>query len=86
MSIVKDYTAEYVYFLYSAEQFKLRTEVESKVNKKFIPGEVLVNGDWKEFTQISASPTSPMFVDAKVVAEGYKDRIKFKECTSEWKI
>lgn len=86
MSAVKDYTPKYVYFLYSDEQLRLRTEVESKLNKKFVPGEVLVNGDWKEFTQISTSPTSTMFVDTKVIAEGYIDKMKYKECTSKWKM
>ncbi len=86
MSIVKDYEAEYVYFLYSADQFNLRTEVEAKVNKKFICGKVLVNGNWEQFTQISASPNSAMFADSKVVAEGYKNKMKFEECSSQWKM
>ena len=41
-------------------------------------------GEWKKFTQISTNPSSKMFADAVVVAEGYRDKMKFTDCTSQW--
>lgn len=78
--------SEYVYFIYSEQQKKERTEAEARNNKIFVPGEVLVMGEWKEFTQISYKPSLPLFADSKVVAKGFKDRMTFKDCGSQWKI
>lgn len=86
MAIVPDHESEYVYFLYSDSQYTLRTEIEDRVNKKFLPGEVMTQGNWKKFTQISKSPSSAMFADSIVVAEGYKDKMKYKDCSSQWKM
>lgn len=84
MSRVPDYKAEYVYFLYSPTQESMRSEIDKGLNKKFIPGQVNVQGEWKKFTQISTNPSSKMFADAVVVAEGYRDKMKFTDCTSQW--
>ena len=78
--------SEYVYFIYSEQQKKERTEAEARNNKLFVPGEVLVMGEWKEFTQVSNRPSLPLFADSRVVAEGYKDRITFRDCANQWKI
>lgn len=86
MTAIPDQESEYVYFLYSDSQYTMRKEIEDKVNKKFIPGEVMVTGSWKKFTQISKSSSSTMFADSIVVAEGYKDKMKYKDCSSQWKI
>lgn len=86
MAIVPDYESEYVYFLYSESQYNMRKEIEDRVNKKFIPGEVMVMGDWKQFTQISRIPSSTMFADSIVVAEGYRDKVNYKDCSSLWKM
>lgn len=86
MAVVQDGKDQYVYFLYSGTQEQMRTEIEAKVNKKYIPGEVSVRGDWKKFTQISTTPNSAMFADYIVVAEGYKSKMTFKDCTSQWKL
>lgn len=86
MATVPDAKAEYVYFLYSDSQYDMRTEIEAGVNKLFIPGEVLVNGQWLKFTQISKTASSTMFADSKVVTHGYKNQIKYKDCTSQWKM
>lgn len=86
MTVVKDKTDEYVYFIYSETQEKMRTEVEARVNKKFIPGEVLVHGDWKQFTQIAKVSNMAMFPDSIVVAEGYKEKMKYHDCSSQWKV
>lgn len=86
MTIVPDHESEYVYFLYSDSQYSLRNEIEDRVNKKFIPGEVMVRGNWKKFTQISKTSSSAMFADSIVVAEGLKDEMKYKDCSSQWKM
>ena len=76
---------KYRYFLYSQAQEAMRIESENKVGKRFIPGKVLVNGDWKPFTQISESPENNMYADSKLVTKGYLDEIKYQECTTKWK-
>lgn len=87
MTVVKDKEREYVYFMYSETQELTRTEVESGLNKTFIPGKVLVYGQWKPFTCITKDPNSfSMFPDIKIVAEGYRDNMKYKDCTSEWRM
>lgn len=75
----------YRYFLYSAEQETLRKSIEEKVGKQFIVGTVMVNGEWKPFTQLSKTSDSDMFADAKVVAKGYIEDIQYTEPTSRWK-
>lgn len=86
MAIVKDQQDEYIYFLYSSEQENMRTEIESKANKIFVLGQVYNRGDWRKFTMISKSPTNPMFADSIIVAEGYKSKMKYHDCSSRWKV
>lgn len=78
-------TRQYRYFLYSQDQHKLRKEAEARLGKNYIPGQVLANGRWKNYTEISSSPTNNRYADAKVVAEGYTDSIQFKKASSEWR-
>ena len=61
--------AQTKYFLYSAEQYKLRKDIEAKMGKKFMVGHVIVNGIKKPFTELSSKPTS-RYSDVKIVAEG----------------
>lgn len=58
------------YFLYSETQLKMRKEVEAKMGKKFVVGHVIVNGVRKPYTELSSSPESSRYSDAKLVAEG----------------
>lgn len=74
------------YFLYSAEQETLRKDIEDKVGKQFVVGEVMVNGTWKPFTQLSKTSDSDMFADAKVVAKGYIEDMQYTEPSSKWKV
>lgn len=76
---------QYRYFLYSAEQEATRKQIESSAGKKFNPGQVLVNGSWKPFTQMSKSSENTMFADSKIVAKGYIEDVQYKEPTSTWK-
>lgn len=57
------------YFYYSSEQLKFRKQMEEKMGKKFVVGQVIVNGVRKPFTEMS-SATSSRYPDAKLVAEG----------------
>ena len=66
----------YVYFLYSENQYKERTEIENKMSRVFNPGVVIINGKKLKFTEISRKNTN-RFADCKVVAEGYRSKIKY---------
>ncbi len=73
------------YFLYSRDQHKMRVEIEKGIGKAFTPGKVLINGQWKLFTEISANPNNS-FADAKIVAQGYLEDMKYKNHTSNWEV
>lgn len=64
------------YFLYSETQLKMRKEVEAKMGKKFIVGQVIVNGIRKPFTELS-STSSSRYSDAKIVAQGEVSLMKY---------
>ena len=74
---------KYRYFLYSKSQHQMRTEVDKKVNKVFIPGKVFSNGKWYQYTEMSTTPTNA-FADAKVVAKGYIEDMNYQIHTSIW--
>lgn len=76
---------KYRYFLYSQTLEKNRSEAEAKLSKVFVPGKILVNGDWQPFTNISSTPDNIMYPDMKIVAKGYLDELKFIEPTTAWK-
>ena len=48
----------YVYFLYSEQQNKERSEIEKKMSRVFSPGTVIVNGRKKIFTELSKSSSN----------------------------
>lgn len=75
----------YKYFLYSQAQYQMRKEIELKLGKVYIPGKVVSNGRWKEYTEISDSPSNNKFADAKVVAQGYLDKVQYTNNTFEWR-
>lgn len=79
-------TKQYRYFLYSREQQELRTKAEAAINKQYVPGKVISGGKWKNFTEISATPSNNKFADAKVVAEGNLEDMKYTNSTSEWRM
>lgn len=78
-------SSTYKYFLFSQQQYQLRKEVELKIGRIYIPGKVVANGRWKDYTEISDSPTNNKFADAKVIAEGYLDRMEYKQSTFQWR-
>lgn len=58
------------YFLFSSQQMKMRMEVEARIGRKYKPGTVLVKGSYKQFTDITDTPTSIRFPDSILVASG----------------
>lgn len=66
----------YVYFLYSEQQYKERTELDRKMSMTFSPGTVVVNGRKKIFTEMSRNSKN-RYPDCKVVAEGFKGKLTF---------
>lgn len=71
----------YVYFLFSEEQKTFRENVERTLNRKFIPGAVMVNGVRKRFTEMSLKNTGN-YPDTKIVAEGLRSTMKFTQPTT----
>ena len=65
------------YFLFSPSQLEFRREIEKKMGRKFNPGYVIVDGVRSEFTEISDTPESKRFSDAKVVAYGDTTKIRY---------
>ena len=64
------------YFFYSAEQLKLRVQLEKRRGKIFNVGHVIVNGTKKPFTELSTKDTS-IYPDAKLVASGEISVMKY---------
>ena len=75
----------YRYFLFSQSQYQLRTETEETLGKTYIPGKVLSKGRWRNFTEISSTPSNNKYADAKIVAEGYLVNMEYVMNKSEWR-
>ena len=67
--------AEAKYYLYSANQAKLRKESESKIGKTYQLGTLIKNGRRLLFTEVSSNGKS-IYSDAKVIYYGDPDKIK----------
>lgn len=65
------------YFLFSSQQMKMKVEVEAKIGRKYKPGTVLVNGAYKQFTEISDTPNNIRFPDSIVVASGDLSQMRY---------
>lgn len=65
------------YFLFSSQQMKMKVEIEAKIGKKYRPGTVLVNGTYKQFTEISDTPNSTRFPDSIIVASGVLSEMRY---------
>ena len=72
---------QYVYFLYSEQQHKERSEIEKKMSRVFSPGTVIVNGRKKIFTELSRS-SSNRYPDCKIIADGLKSKMMYTPPTS----
>ena len=77
---------EYRYFLYSPIQEKELAKGADSMGKKYKAGEVFVDGKYKKYTQLSKSPTNPLYADAVIIAKGYLDKMKYMEPQKVWKV
>ena len=67
---------QYVYFLYSEQQFKERSKVEKSMARVFKAGVVIINGQKKMFTEMSKTPSN-RYPDVRIVAEGYRSKLVY---------
>lgn len=72
----------YVYFLYSEQQSKERSEIEKKMSRVFSTGSVIVNGRKKVYTEMSKSTTN-RYPDCKIVAEGWRSKMVYTPPSSK---
>ena len=70
------------YFMFSKSQLDMRIQLEKKMNKKFKPGEVIVNGIRKQYTEIVTDPKNSRYSDAVIVIYGNKKDIKYYDPVS----
>lgn len=61
-------------FFYSHEQHEEKKKIASRMNQQYTPGQVMVNGQLRSFTEMSMRNTSK-FDDAKIITEGRIDKI-----------
>ena len=69
---------KFVYFIFSASQYRMRLSTEKKIGREYHPGTVLVNGVYKQFTDIIETLDNRRYPDGVVVASGYLDQMKYK--------
>ena len=71
------------YFMFSKTQLDKRIEIEKKMSKRFKPGEVIVNGVRKPYTEIVTNPKNSRYSDAVIVTYGDKSKIKYYDPISK---
>lgn len=67
------------FFVFSLTQFKMRRDIEAKLGRTYKPGEVLVNGVYKQYTEILNDPKESRYPDAIIIASGDIRYIKYKK-------
>lgn len=67
------------YFMFSVQQLNLRKDVEKQLGRTYRPGVVLVNGEYKQYTEILNDPKKSRFSDATVVASGILDEMIYRK-------
>lgn len=65
------------FFMFSVSQMNMRKDVESKLGKKYEPSLVLVNGVYKQYTEIVNDPKEARYSDAVLVTSGDIRYIKY---------
>lgn len=73
--IVRD---KYVYYLFSAKQRDEKRKVMREMGRDYIPDKVKTNSGYVEYTEVSSSPTNPLYTDSTVVAKGYLSKMNTK--------
>jgi len=71
------------YFMFSAEQLRLKKEIESKIGRIFVPGTVIANGSKKQYTEMCTNPNSTRFSDSTIVTAGDIRKITYTEPRAE---
>lgn len=66
-----------VYFMFSVDQLKNNTKINEKIGRKYKPGSVLVNGSYKQFTEIINKLEDAKYPDAILVASGVLDEMRY---------
>lgn len=69
---------KFVYFIFSSSQYRMKQDTMKTIGKEYNPGTVLVNGVYKQFTDIVDEVDSTRYPDAIVITSGYLDSIKYK--------
>lgn len=69
---------KYVYFIYSEEQKVMRSDLEAKMSRLFIPGKVIVNGVRKQFTELNTTGNL-RYPDSVIVAQGLQSKITYTD-------
>lgn len=70
---------DYIYFIFSSEQLKLKKAVDLKLGKKYQPGWVISNGMRKLYTDIVTDVKSIKYTDYIIVAQGVYKNMKFSD-------
>lgn len=69
---------EISYFIFSDSQYSSKEDRAKRINKKFSSGLVLVNGNWKQYTDIVTNLDNLKFSDSVVITSGIKSEMKYK--------
>lgn len=69
------------YFMYSYEYLKERNAIEEKVGRVFECGTVIVDGTMKEYNILSTKPELKRYPDARLIAEGDIETMKYNSPT-----
>jgi hypothetical protein len=64
-------------FVYSLEQRKTKEEIAKRMNKRYSPGNVIIKGKAKPYTDIFRKIENCPYGDAVVVAQGDIRRINY---------
>jgi hypothetical protein len=75
--------AEKKYFLFSPQQQAFRKQTELKLGRTFKPGQVIVNGRRKAFTELTTTPPEKLrYSDYQTVYYGDPTKVKYTMPTS----
>ena len=70
-----------VYFMYSQQQIDTDTEINARIGRKFIPGDVSIGNNRAKYSKIlltsDLDKMIAMYPDAKIVTKGIYGNMKF---------
>lgn len=66
-----------VYFMFSVTQMNNSEKINKTIGKKYKPGTVLVNGSYKQFTEIVNRLEDVKYPDAILVASGVLSEMRY---------